>query len=239
MKRIYIDFASDEDLACIQTLESTQNSAADADAEETIKLLLEHIDTLPEKTTQHNDDCEFCKSILEAFDDSQTEKENLEQALNEKSKECTNLIEQNNAVLKHIEELQMKIQANEHKLVELNERLETSEHVTAAIQSENLMKDDIIRDHDIERKITNQQVHELSMQLNGTKIENIGLCRMLQTIGCTGIWPLMLLHKQHGFNRFKKLRINCKDLVPFCGDIDNWEFIIIPVIIHDKPKRHN
>lgn len=242
MKRIFIDFGSDEDLACIQTSENAQNLAADTDAEETIKLLLEHIDTLPKKTTKPNDDCEFCRSILEAFDDLQTEKEKLEQALNEKSKECANLIEQNKTVLKQIEGLQIKIEANEHNLLQLNERLDTSEQVTAAIQSENLMKDDIIRECDIERRSTNQKVHELSMQLNGTKIESIGLWRMLQTIGCKGIWPLKLLNMHHGCNSFKELhaneRIHLKDLVPFCGDIYDWDFIIIPVIKHEKPKRH-
>ncbi|XP_055323071.1 uncharacterized protein LOC129578456 isoform X2 [Sitodiplosis mosellana] len=242
MKRIYIDFASDEDLACIQTPGNVQNTATDADTEETIKLLLDHIDTLPETETERDNDCEFCKSILEAFDDLQTEKEKFAQALNEKSKECANLIDQNNHALKCIEELQMKIKASEHDIYELNERLDALEHATAAIQSENLLKDDIIREYDIERKITNQRVQELTVQLKKITNEHTGMFRVLQTI-CKGIWPLKLLSMYGCSKPFKRLHanelMNCKAVVPFCGNIDNWEYIMIPVIKNVKLKRKN
>lgn len=59
LKQIYIDFVSDEDLACKNAAETN------TDNEDTIKLLLEHIDTFKE--------CEGCKVLQIALNNSQSE----------------------------------------------------------------------------------------------------------------------------------------------------------------------
>lgn len=234
IKKIYIDFVSDDDLASIR---SAQTPEADANAEETIKLLLEHIDTLPKKKDEPDDGCEFCKSILDAFDELQIEKQKTEINAIEKARECDNLIAQNNNAKKRIEELQITIKANEDNLLELNERLDSLEKVMDEIQSENLRKNNMIRDNDIERKIIKQQVYELTTQLRDVTDKHTGMYQILQPI-LKGIWPLKLLKiTAHLSQPIKRSYVHCVSLAPFCGDIEHWEYMIIPVIKKNKNSR--
>lgn len=233
IKRIYIDFASDEYFACMQTLASAPTP--ETYSEETIKLLLEHIDTLPEKKDKRDDECEFCKSILEAFDDLQDKKEFIELDLNNKTTECANLIAQNNNALKCIEELQIKIRASEHNLSDLNERLDASEKLTAALHSENLLKDDIIRENNIEGKIIRQQLHELTVRLKEIINKHTVMWQIFQN-NFKMNWPSKLLNMyriSQGINwPHANEKIGCQAIAPFCGNIENWQYehIMIPMI---------
>lgn len=222
----------------MQTLTNAQTP--ETDSEETIKLLLEHIDTLPEKKDERDDECEFCKSILEAFDDLHAKKEIIELDVNNKTRECANLIAQNNNALRCIEEQQMKIRASEHNLSELNERLDASEKLMAAIHTENLVKDDAIRENYIERKIIQQQLHELATQLKEIINEHTGMLQIFQSTFKMA-WQSKILNMYRISQGIKRQhaneKIGCQALAPFCGNIENWDYMMIPMIKNVKLKH--
>lgn len=84
-----------------------------SDAEDTIKLLLEHIDTKPEETAKSNQECEYCKEILMAFNETQDEKDNMKKVLAELELENGTLITNNRSALKRADELEVKLKGNE------------------------------------------------------------------------------------------------------------------------------
>lgn len=107
IKRIYIDFACDEELAIAQALKENKNQPnSDTDAEEMIKMLLEHIDNGmdEQQKQQHHQkqspstvDCDLCIAFQEAYERILTEKEQLEQVLNSIEREkTTKIIETSN-----------------------------------------------------------------------------------------------------------------------------------------------
>lgn len=111
LKQIYIDFVSDEDLAC-------ENAAkTSVDNEDTIKILLEHIDTFKE--------CEGCKVLQIALNHAQSDSVQREcsdcKVLQKIDKEC--LSKDLELLIKSVEDIEI---ANK-KFAQCVEQMETSD----------------------------------------------------------------------------------------------------------------
>lgn len=85
---------------------------ANSDAEDTIKLLLEHIDTKPDAVPKNDQECEYCKEVLMAFDETQDERDKMKKILAEMEAENDTLIANNRNDVKRIGELEVKIKGN-------------------------------------------------------------------------------------------------------------------------------
>ncbi|XP_031640241.1 E3 ubiquitin-protein ligase TRAIP-like [Contarinia nasturtii] len=235
--RIYIEFACDEDLACAQTLKKTQATSINSDAEETIKLLLEHIETSPPEPVQKCDiECDNCKDVLQAFDCAHTDMDRMAERLDEKEKENAILNANNENAVKRIDELEIQNRAHEHNLKELNERLDTSERIMASFQTDNIFKDDRIDNLNEKLEQTKQQVQELTNKLNDLKIERENemnqICKTLKN-DFNGNLPEKILRKctQIKYKANQTNDINdCQSLVPYCGNVHEWEYMMIPVL---------
>lgn len=170
LKRIYIDFACDEDLACAMIMQNTKPAATSSDAEEMIKILLEHIEK-PEHQMQ-NHECDCCEMFQEALNNVQKEKDQMVQSLDTKERENENLFEEIERATKRIEELEMGMRASEHNMKDMKDRLDTSETSSAAIQSENVQRRDTIdylkssfSSYDDELKTLQEEKQDLTNEL--------------------------------------------------------------------------
>lgn len=214
-------------------------------------MLLEHIDTEPEKTSKSSDECEYCKEILSALDDTQDEKEKMKQSLSEMRRENDILIADSESAKKRIEELDMKIKEDEHNFDELKEQLEISEKFAAAIQSDNLYKQHTIdvlkadiQNKKFELKTSNQQVEEVTAKLEAVSIKHaIEIHEIYVAIQTNfkGIWQRQLLKRHNkAFRQYynsKRGNSGSQELVPYCGNIDNWDYMMIPVLKNTKQKH--
>lgn len=251
IKRIYIDFVGDEDLAIAQISKQTKKQVdSNTDAEEMIKILLEHIDNdsgkQQEQQPQQNEECDLCIAFQEAYDKIVIEKDQIVQVLN-------NIERENHQTSKLIEKLKMEIHENELNRGHIEEQLETSQKIVAAIQSENLANQRTI--HDLKSTILKNDIALNQMQHHiynlNEQIKTITVYRTaeFQQI-CRGILYISNGNQQRQF--LKRCRESsakngqtpfidsydatvtntneCHSIVPYCGDIDSWEYIMVPVL---------
>lgn len=234
INRIYIEFACDEDLACAQTLKKSETAAINSDAEETIKLLLEHIETGPPESAQKCDiECDNCKDVLQAFDCAHADMNKMAEDLGEKEKENATLKANNENAVKRIDELEMQNRAHEHNLRELNERFDTSERIIATFQSDNIFKDEQINNLNDVLQLRNRAVQELINQLNVMKIEHQNVInRICEThkIDFTHKILRKFVDQKSMQNSLPKDRNNCQALIPYTGNIAEWDYMMIPVL---------
>lgn len=254
-QRIYIDFACDEDLACARIPKDCSFSSVNSDAEETIKILLEHIEKGPDKEQQVQE-CEFCKEFQEAYNDALTEKDLLAQTLGNIERENVNLLENNQRALNVIETLDLEVKANRHNLQEMEERLEKSEKFIATIQSENLFKQDLINnlkttiskgELELQKMCTqlqnqNDKMNEMTEETIKHAAEFDQVCRGLRYIihgNCQR--RLIKQYRNHSVENVelptKECGTNeCRAIVPYCGDIDSWAYMVIPILKKSSHK---
>lgn len=257
-KRIYIDFACDEDLACAQVSREAHQPMVNADAEETIKILLEHIENGPVKQ-KPDQECEFCKEFQEAYNDAMTEKDLMAQQLKIVERENGVLMENKQQALKVIAKLELEVRANGHNLQEMKEKMETLEGFTSAVQSNNLSMQDIINNlketishGEIElQEIVTQLQHsnDKMKQMRNEHREEMHLVYTgLQNIIHGNAQRRLIKHyrKQSVENVKMSMQKNtminkCQDIVPFCGDIDSWDFFVIPILKNSshRSETHN
>lgn len=110
IKRIYIDFTNVEDLACGQSMSGTVKT--DTDAEETIKILLEHIESGENgsaKSQKPENECDVCKEFQDAYSNTLTERDLISDTLNNIERENRNLMEKYRKALKIIEQLNREL----------------------------------------------------------------------------------------------------------------------------------
>lgn len=111
LKRIYIDFADDEDFACaVRNMREVLNDV-NASAEETIKILLEHIE-------KPKPQCESCKVLQTSIDTIQTEKAEI--VFSMRNLKLLNEM--------RIENLTKKVSADEVKIGVMTQKLNKSEN---------------------------------------------------------------------------------------------------------------
>lgn len=237
--RLYIDFVCDEELACAPTMKF----ACASDEEETIKILLEHLDTGAKCSDV---ECENCKVFCEAFDCAQKDNDEIRQSLNAQQHQNNALQENHDKALQRIEELEMTVRANEHNLKEIQERLETCEMLTAALEADVADKQDTIYDMKISIHASHneldsmvKQVYDLNQQIDEMKTSHdIEINALCETFKCKGNMHVQLLRRQANRAEAEAQESNdCKALVPYSGDIASWDYIMIPIL--KKPTKPN
>lgn len=177
LKRIYINFASGDELASALLMSSLPQPQSNSNAEETIEMLLEHLE-MPQQQ-QNAQECEYCKMFQEALECTQTEKDRLAHSLHSKEQENHTLFQEIENSAKRIEMLEIGTRANEHNLKVMKERLDTSEASSSAIQMENTQNRDTIhnlqmnisrRDNELKEKL--KQMENLNEKLNSMAIKH-------------------------------------------------------------------
>lgn len=205
-----------------------------------------------------NDECELCISFQEAFDKMAIEKEQLAQVFNSIENENQSLLKSKAQTMKTIEDLEMQIQTNEFQRQQIEEKLGTSEKIVAAIQSQNVSNQHIIDDlkltiskDAIQLNDMHDQVYKLNEQIkeitSGYATEFQQLCHGIQYI-FNGNQQRKFLKRYCDAMVFDKCQqtptndssttkhetdINaneCQAIVPYCGNIDSWDYIMVPVI---------
>lgn len=247
----------DEDLAIARALNETKKPLGlDTDAEEMIKILLEHIDNDSEKQQQQqvqalpqqNEECDLCIAFQEAYDNILTEKDQIVQVLNNIERENQNLSNNNQETSKIIEQFEMEIHANELDRQRIDDQLKTALQTVAALQSENLSNQRIINDlksiilkDNVEMK---DIVHQLNNLVEQVKAEIHQICHGLLYIFNGNQQRKFLKRYRESFAKNCQTAINdstandttatntneYKSIVPYCGDIDSWDYIMIPVL---------
>lgn len=116
---------------------------SDTDAEEIIKMLLEHIDSSgsneqQEKQLQPIEECDLCITFQEAFERILSEKEQIVQVLNNIERENQDLVDSSHKTAKIIEKLEMQIQtyASNQQQFDEEQHTETSQKADASTQSD-------------------------------------------------------------------------------------------------------
>lgn len=205
--------------------------------------MLEHIENGPEKQCEKEEqECDNCKAFQEAYDNAEAEKDKISQILDNKEREHANLLRDNQCGLKRIGELEMTIRANEHNLRQLREKLEATETFTASIQTDmniNQEKmDNLIvcnANYGIELNAMQKQVEELDAKLKEMTIKHEDevnkLCQDFQN----GNYQKFRRHynRSHQIEQPQNNDANdneCLAIVPYCGNIDNWDYIMVPVL---------
>lgn len=237
-----------------------------------IKMLLEHIDRssdehqkqreqqLQQQQVQlqsQNDECDLCIAFQEAYDKILIEKDQLAQVLNSIENENQNLLKSNTQTTQFIEKLEMQIQMNECNRQKIEEQLETSQKIVAAIQSENLtnkltidglkltiaknaielndMQDEIDKLNEQMKKLANNYADEFQSLCHGIQyIFNGNQQRKFLKRYCDAVvdntsqqTPINDSSTNHASDPNKN---ECQTIVPYCGNIDSWDYIMVPVI---------
>lgn len=237
-----------------------------------IKMLLEHIDQssdehqkqreqqLQQQQVQlqsQNDECDLCIAFQEAYDKILIEKDQLVQVLNSIENENQNLLKSNTQTTQFIEKLEMQIQMNECNRQKIEEQLEASQKIVAAIQSENLtnkltidglkltiaknaielndMQDEIDKLNERMKKIANDYADEFQSLCHGIQyIFNGNQQRKFLKRYCDAVLdknsqqtPINDSSENQATDSNKN---ECQTIVPYCGNIDSWDYIMVPVI---------
>lgn len=256
IKRIYIDFVCDEELAIAQTLKEIKKpTKLDTDAEEMIKILLEHIDNgpnggQPKQQETPNEECDLCIAFQEAYDKILVEKDQIVQILNNIERENQNLIYCNQQTSKDIDKLEMQIQANEVYRQQIEIQLETAQKLIARIQCENSSNQRTINDlkstiskNESELNGLRGQFHNLSEQMREmSSYYDAELQQIYHGIQCLfdGNQQRKFLkrYRQSSLQNYQTAENDttnpntnlCRKIVPYCGDIDCWEYIMVPIL---------
>lgn len=252
INRIYIDFACDEDLACAQVSKECINLTVNSDAEETIKMLLEHIENGPEKT-KTVEECEFCKEFQEAYNDTLTEKDLLAQQLEHVEREKNDFMANNQDAMAVIAQLELDAKTDAHVIQEMEERMEALEKLITATKSENRSKQSMI--DDLEAHV--EHVHSISEEMRA-KLQHLNDKMKEMTVAHQDEINLVydgLQNIIHGNAQRRLIRqyrnqsvenvglpiegntLNqCKAIVPYCGDIDSWNYIVIPILKNSSQR---
>lgn len=139
---------------------------------------------------------------------------------------------------------------NQQLNTELRKQLEESEKNAAAIQSEDLYKQDTIdnlqtdiQNKHFELKMLYLQVEELTDKLKEVSIENATELQHIYAAIQThfnGIWQRNLLKKHFKSYQYWYAKdidsSNSQQLVPFSGNITEWKYMIIPLLENTKQK---
>lgn len=204
-----------------------------------------------------SDECELCIAFQEAYDKMATEKDQLAQVLNSIENENQSLSKRNTQTLKTIEELEMQIQSNEFQREQIEEKLRTSEKIVAAIQSQNVSNQHIIDDlnltiskNAIQLNDLRDEAHRLNERIKEITSDYASefqqLCHGIQYI-VDGKQQRKLLKRYCDamvFDKCQQTPTNdssttpatdtnaneCQAIVPYCGNIDSWDYIMVPVI---------
>lgn len=252
-----MDFADDELLASSTArITSMPNRDADKskDLEETLKVLIEHIDADSWKTEEidnnmvdfdsHSEEISTLRSLIDehsentkdslmALDDAIDRYEQKEHALEAKSQELDTLTVRFNELQHEIQLCQLQLRGKDHNLEVLNEQLAKSK----------IALDD------------NQAVMgELNRKVNAAHIENGTLDRKLQMVHrihndeIAELYTNMpVVHKTAIRKRLFGSQMNAKmhwieslqmavdpnnnderSLVPYTGHIESWDFMMVP-----------
>lgn len=231
-------------------------------------MLLEHIDHSSDEQQQkqkqqqcqqqsQNDECDLCIAFQEAYDKILIEKDQLAQVLNSIESENHKLSQSNTETSKIVEELEMQIRANEFNMRHIQEQLETSQKIIAAIQSENSTNKHTIDElkltiskNAIELNDMHDEIGKLNQQMEKMTSHYASEFQQL----CHGIQYIFNGNQQQKFlKRYcdsliqkcqqmndsstnqKNANANananeCQAIVPYCGSIDSWDYIMVPVI---------
>lgn len=129
---------------------------------------------------------------------------------------------------------------------ELKEQLDESGKITAAIQSEDLYKQDTIenlrsdiQNKHLELKVLKLQIEELTAKLKEDSIKNaIELHQIYEVIQkhFKGIWHRNLLKNHFKSYQYCYTKDNSQELVPYSGNIAEWDYMMIPVLRNSKQK---
>lgn len=263
--RIFLDFAEDNVLATTSTRVSPIHSPANQanqNHEETIKILLDHIDEDSWKTEEMDnhlaefdarseelsktksimeEQSETSKSILTALDSILDENERLQQENHAKEHENANLRMMNRDLGVQLQQIEEQIRVNDQNVRGLREQLEKVERESNAHQWSISLKDNEIQDLNrinqskvTEMNILCDQITQLKLSCAGQAKEVKNVFSVFQPMINYGIKQILQRLKQ-----LKHLSENAqlesenndiRSVVPFCGSIEEWDFMLVPVI---------
>lgn len=261
-----MDFAEDEFLASTSTRVSPIHGPAiqvNQNHEETIKILLDHIDEDSWKTEEMDnhlaefdarseelsktksimeEQSETSKTILTALDSVLVENERLEQENHAKEHENANLRRMNGDLGSQLQELEEHIRVNDHNVRVLREQLEKVEKESIAHQWSISLKDNEIRELErtnrskvTEMNILCDQIAQLKHSCAGQaeEIKNIfSVCQSMikQSFGTKMLQRLKQSKKVSENAQQESQNNDIRSVVPFCGSIEEWDFMLVPVI---------
>lgn len=264
-----MDFADDENLAAPSTrvspiLNQRNNDVAQAQ-EETIKILLNHIDDDSWKTEEMDnhlaefdarseelskaksiveEQSEMSKTILTAFDNILVENERLQQSSHEKDHQNNNLRLMNTDLRTQLQQFDENIRENEHNIQVLRGQLEKAEVKANSFQFDVNKKNNEIKDLQDANRLNATEVNILCDQIKELKMTGIkqkdqlgNFTAMVQAV-CKQNVPQKMLQRlkcsmqtaENDKTQHDTKISDDRSIVPYSGAIENWDYIMIPVL---------
>lgn len=256
IRQVYLDFADDELLASstarIASLPS-RDTEKSKDLEETLKVLIEHIDADSWKTEEidnnmvdfdtHSEEISMLRSMIDehsentkdsltALDDAIARYESQEHALLEKSQELNALSDRYNELQNEIQLCHLQLRGKDHNLAVLDEQLAK----TKSALDEQLMVAD-----ELHRKVNTANGE------NGALNKKLRMAHRIHSVVIAELYANMsAMNKTAIRNRWFGSQMNARlsqfnggqmsgdpnnnerSVVPYTGHIESWDFMMVP-----------